>query len=377
MTRVLAIRGHILAGEALVPGAVVVRGRRVAAVLRRPRASELPARALAAHIVAPGFIDLQVNGAFGVEVGSGGAEALRVLRARLPETGVTGFVATLVSSRPAAYRRIARDVSAARSGGGARLLGLHLEGPLLSPRRAGAHDPQIIAAAAGPVAGGDAVRLVTLAPERPGALAAIRRLAARGVIVSVGHTDASYDEVVRAADAGARMVTHLYNAMSPFAGRHPGAVGAALVDDRLVVGLIADGVHCHAAALRLAARAKGPLGVVLVTDAMAAAGMPPGDYALAGRRVHSDGVAARLDDGVLAGSVLRMDRAVRNMVELAGVPVAAALRMAGEAPARLLGLARSGRIVPGADADLVLLDEELGVQATLVGGEVAWGQGAN
>jgi N-acetylglucosamine-6-phosphate deacetylase len=213
------------------------------------------------------------------------------------------------------------------------------------------------------------VRLVTVAPERPGALRFIRRLVARGVVVSLGHTGASHEEMLRGAAAGARMVTHLFNAMAPFAHRAPGAVGAALIDDRLTCGLIADGVHCHAAAIRLAVRAKGPERVALVTDAMAAAGMPPGRYRLGGRPVSSDGVAARLADGTLAGSLLTMDRAVRNTVELAGVPVPDALRMASEVPARLLGL-RHG-LARGRAADLVLLDRGLGVQATIVAGALS------
>jgi N-acetylglucosamine-6-phosphate deacetylase len=200
--------------------------------------------------------------------------------------------------------------------------------------------------------------------------ALIRRLAARGVVVALGHTDATADELRRGADAGARLVTHLYNAMSPFHHRAPGAAGAALVDDRLVCTLIADGAHVAPEAILLAVRAKGAARVALVTDAMAAAGMPPGDYALAGRRVVSDGTTARLADGTLAGSLLTMDRAVRNVVAL-GVGLADALRMASEVPARVLGL-RHG-LAAGRPADLVLLDDRLRVRETVIGGRrAAW-----
>jgi N-acetylglucosamine-6-phosphate deacetylase len=313
-----AVRGRLL-GER--PGAVVIRGTRIAAVLDRPRRSELPARVVDAPIVAPGFVDLQVNGAFGVEVGPGGAGALEALAARLPRTGVTAFLAALPSAPPETIWRLGRDLAAAApAAGGARLLGAHLEGPFLSPARAGAHDPRIVAAAR-PRLPPRGVRLDTVAPERPGALPFIRRLVARGVVVSLGHTGASHEEMLRGAAAGARMVTHLFNAMAPFAHRAPGAVGAALIDDRLTCGLIADGVHCHAAAIRLAVRAKGPERVALVTDAMAAAGMPPGRYRLGGRPVSSDGVAARLADGTLAGSLLTMDRALTpNNIGLARSP---------------------------------------------------------
>ena len=269
------------------------------------------------------------------------------------------------------------ELEAARhAASGATALGLHLEGPLLSPVRAGAHPRAAIAAAdiaaLSSVLARDAVRLVTLAPERPGAFDWIRRLREAGVVVSLGHTDASYDELRRGIDAGATLVTHLYNAMSPFHHREPGAVGAALDDDRVAVGIIADGVHCHAAAVRLALRAKGPRGVVLVTDAMAAAGLGPGTYPLGGIEVIVDATSARLADGTLAGSILTMDRALRELVGMTGASVADALRMASEVPARILGLATKGRIAVGCDADLVLLDRSLEVVATVVGGRVAY-----
>ena len=193
---------------------------------------------------------------------------------------------------------------------GARALGLHLEGPFISLQRAGAHAHEPIRSAADAliddILRGDDIRLVTLAPERPGALQAIARLRAHGVVVSLGHTDATFDQFVAGIDAGATMATHLYNAMSPFAHRAPGAVGAVLTDDRIVAGIIADGVHAHYAALNLALKAKGPAGLALVTDAVAAAGCAPGRYRLGGPVVISDGSTARLEDGTLAGSTLTM-----------------------------------------------------------------------
>jgi N-acetylglucosamine-6-phosphate deacetylase len=213
---------------------------------------------------------------------------------------------------------------------------------------------------------------VTLAPERPGAPERIRRLRARGIVVSLGHTDATLAEFAAGVEAGATMATHLYNAMSPFAHRAPGAIGAALTDDRVAVGLIVDGVHSHPASIRLALRAKGPDRIALVTDAMAAAGMPPGEYALGGRRVVVDGTAATLPDGTLAGAILTLDQAVRNLVRWTDASPADALRTASEVPARLLGLDRAGRLEAGADADLALFDDELRVQATIVEGHVAY-----
>jgi len=354
----------------------VVRAGRIAAILRRPRRGDLPHRVIDAGIVAPGFIDLQVNGGFGAEVGAGGTPALRLLGERLPSTGVTGFLPTLVSSPPGAIEDCLADVARADTTG-ARLLGLHLEGPLLSPGRAGAHDREIIAAARAAdlarLADHPSLRLVTLAPERPGALDLVHQLAAGGKLASIGHTDASFEQATAAFDAGATLATHLFNAMPPLGHRAPGAAGAALLDDRVTCGVIPDSVHLHPATLRLALRAKGPERIALITDAIAAAGMPPGDYRLGGLAVRSDGVAARLaDGGALAGSLLTMDRAVRNLAAVAGA--ATALRLAGEVPARVLGL--PGRLARGAPADLVLLDDELRVQATIVAGETVFTRSA-
>ncbi len=257
--------------------------------------------------------------------------------------------------------------------------GLHLEGPLLASSRAGAHD-------CGPIAEADAtldavldelltaglLRLVTLAPERPGALERIRRLREAGVTVSLGHTDASFDQMVAGLDAGATLVTHLYSAMSPFHHRSPGAVGAALTDSRATVALIADGVHAHPAALNLALRAKGADGIVLVTDATAAAGAPPGAYELAGIPVISDGASVRLADGTLAGSTLTLDRAVRVMVEHGGARLEDALAMASTTPAAAVGLDDCGRLAPGLRADLALWSTSLEITGAIVGGAVAY-----
>ena len=196
-----------------------------------------------------------------------------------------------------------------------------------------------------------------------------------GAVASVGHTDATYEEVVRALDAGFTKVTHLYNAMSPLTHRAPGAVGATLDDDRVRAGIIADGVHVHEGALRVAYRQKGADGLALVTDAMEAAGMPPGVYELSGRNIRLQDKAVRLPDGTLAGSALTVDRAVRNAVALLGVSPQTAARMASETPAEILGMPEKGRIVRGADADLVVLAPDLSVEETIVDGETVYKKG--
>jgi N-acetylglucosamine-6-phosphate deacetylase len=376
-----AVTGRLLVDGRLATGAVVVEGGRIVEV-RTGTGGALPDPRIEAEIVSPGLVDLQVNGGFGLEVGSD-AVALRTLATRLPATGVTTFLPTIVSTDVAAYRAAAAALAAARVGppdwAGARMPGLHLEGPLLSPARAGAHEAAAIAAAdptldavLPELLATRALRLVTLAPERPGALARIAALRRAGVTVALGHTDATFDQAIAGADAGATMFTHLFNAMSPFAHRAPGAVGAALTDERVAVGLIADGVHTHAAALNLALLAKGPERIALVTDAVSAAAAAPGRYALAGRPVVSDGESARLEDGALAGSVLTLDRAVRVMTTLGGARLEEALTMASTVPAALVGLAPTGRIAAGLDADLVLWSASLEVEATIVRGEVAF-----
>ena len=371
-----SVVGRLLLDGRLVEGAVLVDGERIVEV-REGALGELPEPRLVAPIVSPGLLDLQCNGGFGLEMG-GDPAALRELAHRLPGTGVTTFLPALVSARPAAYRAAAAAWAAARGAGGATMPGLHLEGPLLSPARAGAHDRGAIDqadatldAVLDELLAAGAVRVVTLAPERPGALDRIARLAAAGVTVSLGHTDATYAEAVAGIEAGARLATHLFSAMSPFAHRAPGAVGAALTDDRVTVTLIADGVHTRAA-LKLALRAKGANRIALVTDAVAAAGAPPGRYKLGDKEIVSDGTSARLLDGTLAGSTLTLDAAVRAMVALAGASPTEALAMASTAPADAIGLRNRGRLALGQRADLVLWSGDLHVQWAIVGGAVAY-----
>ena len=323
-------------------------------------------------VIAPGFVELQINGAYGVDFTTDAGSIVEA-SARLPAGGVTAFVPTVITSPFDDYpRRLAEAREAAGDARGAEVLGLHLEGPYLSPRRPGAHDPSLLRAIdvdeilawAEP----DIVRIVTLAPELPGATAAIRALQARGILVSVGHSNASYEEAVTAFDAGIAWGTHLYNAMSPLGQREPGLMGALLVSP-VPVGLITDGVHSHPAMVKVAYRCKGADGIAIVTDAMEAMGMAPGIYRLGDRSVIVDSSTARLADGTLAGSILTMDAGVRNMVEFSGCLQVEALAMASATPARILGLARKGRIAAGCDADLTILDGTGRVAETWARGE--------
>ncbi|CAN5614838.1 N-acetylglucosamine-6-phosphate deacetylase [soil metagenome] len=366
-----AIRGNLAIEGRLHLGAVVIAGERIAEVLLDPRDGNLPETVVDAEFVAPGFIDLQVNGGFGVEVDAN-PEHLRALSARLPETGVTAWLPTVISSPPELYPGVLAAYGAGSDHPGAVALGFHLEGPYLSAKRAGAHPIEAIENAPDSLLSmflnSHSVRLVSLAPERPGGIDRIRRLRQAGIVVSLGHTDASYEDFVKGIGAGATMATHLYSAMSGLHHRVPGAVGAALLDGRVVAGMIVDGVHAHRAAVGIAFRMKGPTGIALVTDMVSAAGMPTGTYHLGGRAVESDGIAVRLPDGTLAGSALTMDQAIRNLVNWKIASPAESIQMATETPAAVLGLDDRGRLITGAYADLVLLDEALRVTRTIVQG---------
>jgi N-acetylglucosamine-6-phosphate deacetylase len=371
----LVIRG----GEALVDG----RLQRRDVVMEHGRISELtdrmPPKDAAVFdavgcVVAPGFVDVQLNGGFGVDLAS---EPQRVpeLAVHLTSTGVTSFLPTIVSSSPGGTARaIAAVTGAPRPADGARRLGIHLEGPYLLTARRGAHHlPSLRGVDLDELTGWSAeggVALVTLAPELPGALEAIRVLTGQGVAVCAGHTEASADVIREAVAAGLVGMTHLFNAMAPFNHRDPGPVGAALAHPSLVSGLIVDGVHVDPVAVRVAWRALGPDQLMLVSDAIAALGLPPGRHRLGAMEVEVDGRSVRTADGVLAGSVLAMDQAVRNLMEFTGCSLVEALRCATEVPARLLRRDDVGRLAVGCVADAVVLDDRHEVVATVVGGRV-------
>lgn len=326
-------------------------------------------------IVSPGFIDLQINGGFGADLAVDPG-ALWELGRRLPRHGVTGFLPTIITSPPSVTAAAMTAIGQRPADHlGAEPLGLHFEGPMLSPFRPGAHPRHHLVAAGLDVIAdwspGNGVALVTIAPELAGAPTVIGELVGRGVAVSAGHSEATAEQARAGIEAGVTLVTHLFNAMSPLGHRDPNLVGVALADPALSVSVIVDGVHLAPEIVATIWKAKGPEGLVLITDAVAAMGMGPGIYQLGGVRTTADERQVRTDDGVLAGSILSMDQAIRNLMACTGCDVADALRTATATPARIIGLANRGRIEPGAVADLVLLDPSLEVQATFCRGRLA------
>ncbi|MEO5852028.1 MAG: N-acetylglucosamine-6-phosphate deacetylase [Nocardioides sp.] len=327
-----------------------------------PRAADLD---LGDVTVVPGFVDVHVHGGGGASFDGGDPDAAATVAQAHRAHGTTTMMASLVTDRLDGLARSTRELGGLVEDG--LLAGVHLEGPWLSPRHAGAHEPTLLAEPTAEQvdrlleAGAGHLRMVTLAPELTGGLEAIRRLSAAGVVAAIGHTDATYDQARGALDAGATVGTHLFNAMRGLHHREPGPVAALLEHPDAYVELVADGVHVHPAMLGLAAAAKPHL-TSLVTDAMAAAASADGGYLLGSRAVSvRDGVARLVDSGAIAGSTLTLSVAVRYAVQVAGLSLVDAVRAATATPAAMLGLDRVGALRPGYHADLAVLDADLRV----------------
>jgi len=372
---IIAAGRVIAADQDFVPGYVNVEGESIAAV--GPGIPNDADRVFPEATVLPGLIDLQVNGANGIDLLDCDAPAVARLSTHLASTGVTGFLPTLVSASLERIGEALRAVREARSSG-AVILGVHLEGPVLNHQKHGAHQARWLRLP------GDAevrtlyanafpdLRIVTLAPELPGADALVDWLVRERVVVSLGHSDATYEQAAAAFSRGARMVTHLFNAMRPFHHRDPGIVGAAFDDPRCICGLISDGFHIHPSAIRFAYRMLGAGRIAVVTDSVAAAGMAPGTYSLGGKAIRlKAGDAPRLEDGTLAGSVLRLDQAIGNLQNW-GIAFRDAVASCTQVPARVLGLTDRGALAPGLRADVTVLDRTSRAILTLVGGKITY-----
>jgi N-acetylglucosamine-6-phosphate deacetylase len=366
---VIAAPALLIGGRMTGPGAVAVRDGRIARVMQgAPREAGI---VLDRGVLTPGLIDLQNNGAFGVDFAEAGEAHWPCVLCALAARGVTSVQPTIITAPLDAIRgrmeRIAQaaDAAEARAAAEARVLGVHLEGPFIAEARKGAHraewmcdpDPETIEALLSHAPTRRMLRTITLAPERAHALQAIARLKKAGVVVSIGHSDAKAEQVIAAVDAGATMVTHLFNAMRPFGHRDPAVPGVALTDPRLSVGLIVDGYHVDPIGCRLAFQAAGAR-IFAVTDSILIAGMPPGTELTFGGApviVSPDGLGRR-PDGTISGAGIVLDEGVRRMIG-AGIDPASVLRAATENAARAIGRDDLGRIGPGSVADLVWWDE--------------------
>jgi N-acetylglucosamine-6-phosphate deacetylase len=390
--------GHLLTGGRVVtpegvlsPGWIRVAGNLIDAVgpgaATQPLLAGLPVTELHGHWVLPGFVDMHVHGGGGASFTAGPADDARRAAAFHRGHGSTTIVASLVTAPLADLETRAAMLAALAEQG--VIAGIHLEGPFLSAARCGAQDPRhmlapdVAAFERLHVAAAGHLRVITIAPELPGAVGLIKVAARVGVTAAVGHTDATADVTSAAVDAGATHATHLFNGMRPLHHREPGPAGALLDRDEVTCEVIADGVHLHDTVVRLAARAVGPGRLVLITDAMAAAGMPDGSYRLGSMRVDVAGGVARLAgggepgttgasagrDGTIAGSTATMADVVRHAVA-AGLPVTAVAAAASTTPARVLGLGdRTGALRLGLAADLVVCDEEFRLRAVMRQGE--------
>lgn len=371
--------------EEISDGVIIVEGSRIAAIGHRDE-MRLPPDAVdyvaTGMTVVPGFVDVHIHGAGGHDVMEGDARALDRITATVARHGTTSIVATTVTAPVEdtcrSLQRIARYVRAHENAGSeglaAEILGVHLEGPFISKARRGVHPPDALAKPSVATLGkfleaaDNLVKIVTLAPELPGALELVAAAVAAKIVAAIGHTDADYDQARAAIQAGARHAVHMYNAMRPFEHRDPGVVGAILTDPEVTAEVIADLVHVAGPAIQVLIGTKGFDTVLLVSDGIAATGMPDGKYRLGNFEVSVKDGVARNSEGKLAGSTLTMDRALRNIVGI-GVPLQDAVRMATVLPARRLGLAgKKGLIAVGADADLVALTPDLRVAGVMTRG---------
>lgn len=381
------------------PASIVVSGTQIRAIWRDTDGQKARQRArdegfgpsaqffdLERLRLAPGYIDIHDHGYNGHDVTTGSLEDIEAMAAELPRTGTTAFFPTIATTgRDETARQVRYCVQAQthQPGTSADILGIRMEGPFISIAKKGAQyapairppDPAELRELVGISEG--AIRIVDFAPEEDAGGQLLATLLDMGILASIGHTNATYEQAIRAIDEGARHCTHLFNAMSPLDHRAPGVPGAMLTDRRATVEIVADGIHLNPATLKLVVESRGMESVALITDAVGAAGLPDGVYEFVNRKVVVSDGAVRLENGTIAGSALTMSRAVRNMVTLAGCSWPEAIRMATLTPARIVGVERrKGQIAPGADADLVALDGDGTVRQVWTRGQTAyrWGE---
>ena len=331
--------------------------------------------------IVPGFIDIHVHGGGGSDIMDGEYEAVKQVAFTHSRFGTTSFLPTTMTMSKNKILKSLKSVKEAfiKGTGFAEILGVHLEGPYINSIKKGAQkkkyikEPSIEEFIEFKKASGNLIRLVTIAPEIPGASDLICWLHKNGIIASVGHSNATYEQLQEAIKDGLSHVTHIYNAMTGFKHRQPGIVGSALSSSELVAEIIPDGIHCHPAAIKILVKAKGIEKIVIITDAMRATDKPDGIYSMGGQEIIVANGKASLEDGTLAGSLLTMDKAIRNMITKVGVSYTNAIQMATFNPAICLGIGnKKGSVEPGKDADIVILNKKLEVVLTMVKGKIVY-----
>ena len=385
--RIIIINGTIITPFHLVIGkAIIVEKGRIKEMANKEELSTTTLTGAEViegkdKFIVPGYIDMHVHGGGGSDVMDGDYEAINQIAIAHSHFGTTSFLpTTMTMSKDKIIRSLRSICEAVKKGtAGAEILGIHMEGPYINPEKKGAQREEDIKKVSIEEflefnqASGNLIRLVTIAPEMPGAIDFIKYLDKQKIIISVGHSNATYTQVQAGIQAGLSHATHTFNAMRGLHHREPGVVGAALTSPELTVEVIADGIHIHPVVIKILIKARENEKIVLITDAMRAAGLKEGTYDLGGQEVTVNKGQARLRDGTLAGSVLTMDKAVKNMVSKVGVSLAKAIQMASFNPAKSIGIDdKKGSLEPGKDADIVILNKNLEAELTMVAGKIVY-----
>ncbi len=366
--------------QVLTNSALIVEGEKISGISSEPISIEDDDQIIdvTGKYLVPGFIDLHIHGAMGASVMDATPEALHKISRFVAKFGVTSFLPTTWSASPELMSAAINNVAQTpQTNDGAKHLGVHVEGPYLAVKQRGAQRPEMLHKPANEeylewFRTGD-IKLMTFAPEIEGAKDLLQDGLKQGVEFSIGHSGASYEQVIEAADFGVRQATHIFNGMLELHHRQPGTVGGVLADDRIYAQLICDGIHIHPGVVKIIVRAKSPSRTILITDAIRGTGLEDGDYHFGGQSIIVRDGIARTPSGKLSGSTLTMDRAVRNAMDFTGLPIQEVLPMATSVPAEVMGWeGEKGCLKPGADADVVVLDQDYRVCLTMVGGRVVY-----
>ena len=390
MSKLAIFTGKVITPDTVIPqGVVLIDGKKILEVGARFDVSfdesEFETLHFEQKTLVPGFIDVHIHGARGRDIMEGTQDAIKVVSKHLALHGTTSYLATTVTASPIETIQAVENLGklVPEETGGARILGLHLEGPFISQEKRGVHPPEHIRAPSTRIfdelvkMSNNHVRLITVAPEVPGGLDFVEHIRSKGVLVSLGHSNATYEVAQQAIQAGATNATHTFNAMRDFSHRQPGVLGAVLTDSTVWAELIADGAHVDPVAIQMMLRCKGPRRIMLVTDAISAAGMPDGDFQLGSLLVKVSQGVCRVPEGALAGSTLSLDRALRNMMTWTGISLEEGCYMTSRNAAESIGVAKiKGSVQPGYDADLVLLNDDFSVHATFCEGKLVHRQSA-